>query len=123
MFHKKRVVATVVYLGALLATLIVAFAVRSIACCIVPPLPFRADEAPVWVLQTGNIPLTLFFLVVEFAAFMWSVSCLVLRSCVHGRVHNMGADVCLLGFCRYCLSYIPFGRKMAVSCAKGCCSS
>ena len=68
MFHKKRVITTIVYLTFLILTLVVAFA-------------------------TGNIPLTLLCLVIQFAAFMW-----------------------------YCLSYIPFGRKMAKNCMTSCCS-
>ena len=90
MFHKKRVITTIVYLTFLILTLVVAFAVR---CCAATPCFPRLRHLHLLTLQTGNIPLTLLCLVIQFAAFMW-----------------------------YCLSYIPFGRKMAKNCMTSCCS-
>lgn len=73
MFKQTRLVATVVYLVCIVATLV-------IAC------------ADLGIDNGGKVALCLVLIVIQFLALCW-----------------------------YCLSFIPYGRKMALNCLTGCC--
>lgn len=89
MFAKKRVVATLMFLGSLAATLLVAFTVKvsAVACSVCPRRDCCAHthHASVGCVRQSNaaVPLCLICVAVQWCALIW-----------------------------YSASYVPFGRKM-----------
>ena len=96
MFKENRQIASIVFLAAITATLLLA---------LIPGIP-----------PQYRVPFIILAYTVQLLAWLWYAITLI-NCCL--CVVNL--DQALRGWCRYCLSYIPFARACVKRCLKKCC--